>query len=329
MQGKLTIANKCLSFMDAEASSQPLQKSFDWSLNIKAVSFSDPKTFAGSIAAGDQVVVFDGTRTTTIDGTSAFASSLSSLDAGSRYRFTWTGGTNPGLRADRGLTLSGQTVTVVLNADQTVNFQLGGGTFGATVAGDTIYIPGANTGDAAPTPFSATNTGFWTVIAVLGATNIQATRLAGASFTATGEVIPVTANSQFQSFTAAGVQLGDSVTISAGFAPASRRTYTIDRVTSTWFEVLSTTPIAAESGKLPGAAGMVVYTDAKRFVHLEADQESVAQFNGDTGVTGTMSPVQPGDKTQPGWIEKMGAAFKLVVVNKSSVSLNFICHTAR
>lgn len=329
MQGKLNIASKYVSFMDTEATSQPQLKAFDWSLNIKAASFADPKTYAGAIPAGSSAVIYDGTRATTIDGTTAFASSLSTLDSGSRYRFTWTGGTNPGLRTDRGLTLSGQNLTVAINADQTANFQLGGGTFGTTAVGDTIYIPGANTGDAAPTPISATNTGFWTVIAVLGATNIQVTRLDGESFTATGETVLLTANTQFQAFSATGVQIGDSVRISAGFAQASRKTYTVDRVTSTWFEVISTTPIAAESGKLPGAAGMSFFTDAKRFVHVEADQEAVAQFDSDTGETGTMSPVQAGDKTQPGWREAMGTSYKLTILNKSGVTLNYICLTAR
>lgn len=329
MQAKLTIANKFMAFMDAEATSQPQLKAFDWALSIKAATVNDPKMYAGSIPAGSSQIIFDGQRSTSIDGTTAFTSSLSTLDAGTRYRFTWTGGTSPGLRTDRGLTLSGQNLTVVLNADSTVNFQLGGGTFGTTAVGDTIYIPGAATGDGAPTPISATNTGFWVVLAVLGATNIQCARLPGESFTASGETVALTANTQFQAFSAAGVQVGDSVRISAGFAQASRRTYTVDRVTSTWFEVRSTVPIAAESGKLPGAAGMVFYTDAKRLVHVEVDQEALARFDADVGDSGTMSPVQPGDKTQPGWRTAMGSVYKLVVVNQSGVTLNFICLTAR
>jgi hypothetical protein len=329
MNSFLTITNKSVAYTDVEPTSQPLQKSFDWTLSLKNLSVLDPKSFGGTCPASSSVVVFDGTRATTLDGTTTFSVALSTLDAGVRYRFTWTSGTNPTLRTDRGLTLTGQSVTVAVNANSTVNVILGGGSFTGVVAGDIVYIPGPATGDSATTPFNAANHGFWVVLAVVSSTNIQLGRPAGDSFSASGEIVVLTSNAQVQAFSAAGIQAGDNVTVSAGFAVSTRKTFVVDRVTSTWFEVLSTAAIPSESGVVPGATGMVFYTDGKRFLHLEVDQEAVAQFDGDTGESVRLSPVQAGDPRQPAWLEKHGACHKLVVVNKSSLDLNFVAHTCR
>lgn len=329
MDGFLTITNRALAFSDVEATSQPQLKEFDWTYTgAKALPCQDPKSHGGKIPAGGSQIVFDGSRATTLDGTTAFGVALSPLDAGTRYRFSWTGGTNPSLRTDRGLTLSGQTATVAVNADSTVNLTLGGGTFAGVIAGDTVLIPGVGTGDAANV-FSEVNVGFWVVIAAISATNLQLARPAGASFSATGETVTLASNAQLRAYSADGVQAGDSAQISAGFAPASRRTYVVDVVTSTYFEVVSTAAIATEAGVLPGAAGLVFYTDGKRFLRVEVDQEAIVRVNADTSDNNWISPFQPGDRRQMGEFEKTGPVYKLVVVNKSSVVLNFIGLSAR
>ena len=324
----LTIAQKLIAYSDPLANDAPQQKNFDWALNIRNAGVDDPKTFQGTLAAGASLTVFDGTRSTGLDGTSAFTTTLSALDSPSRYRFTWVSGTDPVLKTSRGLTLTGQTVTVTLNADSTANFSLGGGTYAATAAGDTVFIPGVATGDAA-SPFNEENVGWWTVLAVISTTNLQLGRPVGTSYTAAAEAIVLSSNSQLVAFTADGVQPGDSVTISSGFSIGTWRTFTVDRVTNTWFEVLTTSAVALESAKTPGAAGMVFYSDAKQFVHLQVDQESVARFDGDSGNTVKLTPWQAGDRSQPGWIQKAGSCHKLVLVNKSTSTLNYVCLSTR
>jgi len=335
----LTIASKLVAFSDSEATSQPLMKNFDWTMGLKNLTISDPKSFSGTLGAGLTTTIFDGTRATTLDNTTAWDTSLSTLDSGTRYRFTWTDGTDPTLREDRGMTLSSQPVQVIVNADSTVDMVLGNGGLGAfpyifggggstIIAGDILFIPGEITGDAAG-PFNAENTGFWVVLNVFSPTDIQLARLPGESFTASGETITLTSDTQLQIFAADGVQVGDSVSISSGFAVSSRRTYIVDRVTSTWFEVVSSAAIPIQADIRPTAAGLIFYSDGKRFVHLEADQEAVVRFDGDTGDTCRCSPAEPGDRSQPGWVQKFGPCHKLILVNKSSVSLNYVAHSAR
>ncbi len=326
MQAKLTINSKALSFGDSSSNNNPQRRYFDWTREIRGVQIENPQSFNGTLIVGATATIFDGVRATTLDGTTAWTSTLSALDAGSRYRFTYISGTNPTLRTDRSLTLTGQTMTFTVNADQTVNVSIGAGSMAAVQIGDIVFVPDATTGDSANV-LSSDNAGYWQVIGLVSSTNIQISRLAGESFLATGETQVLSANSQFQAFTAAGVQVGDSVTISAGFAVAAQKTFTIDKVTSTWFEVLSTSSLPAEAGKLPGASGMIFYTNVKRFVRVEVDQDAALQFNGDSAYTVRVSPFQPGDQEQPGWMEKIGPAYKLVIVNKSATTLNFSVFT--
>ncbi len=327
MYAKLTIASKASSFNDSSTTNNPQRRFFDWTRELRALVVENPQSYNGELAVGASATIFDGVRATTLDGTSAFTVTLSALDAGSRYRFTWVGGTDPTLRTDRALTLTGQTMTFTVNSNQTVTVTIGAGSMAGAVAGDIIFIPHTTTGDTANV-LSTENAGYWQVLAATSATNIQIGRLAGESFEATGEEVVLTSNTQFQAYSSSGVQVGDSVVISAAFATATQKTFTIDRVTSSWFEVLSTTAIPAEASELPGAAGMIFYTNVKRFIRIETDQDAAVQFNGDTGLTVRIAPFQAGDTEQPGWLEKIGPAYKLVLVNKSATSLNYSVFTA-
>jgi hypothetical protein len=96
----------------------------------------------------------------------------------------------------------------------------------------------------------------------------------------------------------------------------------VDRVTAKWFEVVSTSPVPLEAGKIPGASGMVFYSNGKSYVRVEVDQEAVVRLNGDTSDFCWVSPQQAGDPEQVGWFEKYGPVWQLDVANKSSQVLN-------
>jgi hypothetical protein len=328
MQGFLTIVSQALGFGDPTPNNDPALKYFDWKKNVQALPCANPgRSPPGTLALGLSTVVFDGTRTLTIDGTTAFGVTLSPLNAGTRYRFTWTGGTNPTLRTDRGLTLNTLAVTFSIGANQVADVTLSGNSFGSTAAGDTVFIPGVTTGDAAG-PFNSQNEGFWTVLAVLTSTHIQMARAPGTSFSGASETQTVTANSQFVAFTAAGVQPADSVTISAGFPVADEKTFVVDKVTSTWFEVISSLPLATVSGATPGAAGMQFYSTVKRWIRVEVDQQAVVQLNADSTMNNVLIPVVPADINNMGWLEKFGPTYKVTIVNQSASTLNFSVFSA-
>jgi hypothetical protein len=152
--------------------------------------------------------------------------------------------------------------------------------------------------------------------------HIQLMRFTGESFEGASETITLTSNTQFQAFSSAGVQIGDHVDISAGFASATRKTFEVTSVTHNFIEVSSTTPLATETGVTPTASGMLFYTDNKSFLYVEGDQECVVRVNGDSGNSQRLSPIEAGNTDKPGVYMRRGPTWSLSIVNRSTSSLN-------
>lgn len=322
----LNVAIKVVAFGDEQVNSNPRLKYVDWLRDLSGITVSDPKAEAHRIEVGGTRTVFDGTRATTLDGTTAFSLALLAIAGGSRYRITHTGGTNPTFRTGRNLTPTGMTLTVVVNANATVTLTSSAPLFGAVLAGDEIFIPNTTTGDAANL-FSVLNSGYWQVLGVTSTTNITLVRPAGQSFEATGEAVVLISNSQLRAYSAAGVQVGDSAAISAGFAAASRSTFPVVAVTDAFVEILSTPPLPAEAGILPGATGLIFYQEVKNFIYLETSQEIAVRLNGDTTDIQVVRPLDASDPNRPGPYMKYGPVWRLILVNKAaSAALVTIIH---
>lgn len=321
MDANLNVTTKITAFADPTISSNPRLKFVDWTRDVSGIEVSDPKSEAHQIDAGSTKTIFNGVRTTTLDGTSAFSISLLAVDTASRYRIAFTGGTNPTLRTGRALTPNGMLLTFVANANATLTVGSSAPLFGAVVAGDYVFIPHTTTGDSANV-INVINAGYWQVLAATSTTSITLVRLVGETFSGISEAVTITANSQFVAYSSAGVQIGDSVDISAGFNFATQKTFEVVAVTDSFFEIVSSSPLAAETGILPGAAGMIFYTDTKLFLYIEASQDIAVRLNGDTGNTQRVSPVDASDPLRPGMYMKWGPVFSLVVVNRSSVPVN-------
>lgn len=323
----LTETSALVIYDDATASNNPFQRHVDWRRTTAVVTVNNPLTEKYTIPPDSSKTIFSGTRTILTDGTSAFSIALNPTST-SLYRITNTGGTAPAFRTSRGLTLSGSTITIVVNNNASATFTVsGGGNFTGVVVGDQVFIPTLLTGDSAG-PFNATNGGFWTVIAATSSV-LTMVRLPGDSFEAAAEAVALTTNAQFIAFSSAGVQVGDTLEISAGFSVVTQKSFIVSAVTNSWVEFVSTEALPLEAGILPTASGMVFYSSAKRYVKIEVDQESVARFNGDTGNTCRLSPRVAGDRDGVGPFSKWGPTWSLVIVNRSRTSsLNVVIITA-
>jgi hypothetical protein len=322
----LTLILKALSFNDDAANSNPTQKPIDWSRTLSSIPVENAGTLPVPVEPGATVTVFNGSRTTLIDNTTQFSLALSPSD-GNRYRITWTGGTAPGFRTDRNVATSGTALTFTVNANQTTTVTAASGTpFSSVQVGDTVFIPGVSTGDAA-SPFNALNEGYWNVLSVSGAT-VTLSRLAGEVFAGFAQVVTPSANSYFQAFSSTGVQVGDTVEISNGFSASAQHAYDLVAVNPAWIEFQSTAPLGAQTGISPTAAGLVIYTAAKRYVYVETDQEVVLRMNGDAGNSCRLEPIIPGDKKFVGVFMKLGHVWRLDVVSRSSARANCVVLSA-
>jgi WD40 repeat protein len=233
----------------------------------------------------------------------------------------YTVGTDAAFRVDRNLDLSSIQLTLVVQTNGSLKITAGTGTpFSSLQAGDEVFIPGTSTGDIAGA-FNVLNEGFWSVLAT-GSSGANVTLIRSGDFSGYGEVVTPSAPGQLIGFAADGVQEDDKIELSAGFAPAARRTFNLVAVTSKWVEFKSSTPLAAESGIAPGSSGIKFYTDEKRFVQIEVDQDATVRLNGDTGSTLKLSPWWAGDPKQVATMIKVGPVWSLKILNTSSQALH-------
>jgi hypothetical protein len=210
----------------------------------------------------------------------------------------------------------------VVNSNLAVTVSaLSGNPFNNTQVGDTIFIPGVSTGDA-PGPFSALNEGYWTVLSQSNLAITMARPAGTAVFSGVSEVVTPTNDTSINSFSATGIQVGDTLELSGGFAITALHAYEILAVNPNWIEVLSTAALGPQTGIVPTTAGFTIYKAAIRYLRIEADQECAVRCNGDTGNTNRLEPLIPGTDANTAWREQFGPVWKLVIVNRSTVTLN-------
>lgn len=311
---------------DATPHNNPRRRLPDWSRSMTGipVDLDGGKRYVLDPLA--EAALFSGTRTLGANGATNYAlANVPSLSV-SRYRLTWaSAGAAPAFRTARALALSGGNAVLTHQANSTVTLASSlGSVFGAVQVGDVVFVPGAATGDTGP--FSPSNQGYWEVLTVAAAL-LTLRRPAGTVFTGATETVAVATDPEVQAFSAAGVQVGDTVEITAGFATSARSAYEVLAVTASRLDFVSSSPLGAETA-VPGASGLTVYSAAKRFVWVEADQEVALKYNGATDEGCRVTPLVPGDKERVGVDIKIGVAYSLSVKNRSTARATVLLFTA-
>jgi hypothetical protein len=318
MDAILNINSNAAAFGDQNLSNNPKRRYFDWTRNANGLRVRNPKANSITLYPGETKTVFDGVRVLTADATTTWASKSMGNNV---YRFSWTGGAAPGMRTQRSLAFAATNIVVTINNNSTVTFTAAG-LFANVQAQDNIYISLPT--DPNPSLFNPANTGFWTVLSA-SPNAITLARPVGQSFNAAAETVSVTNTAQgpILAYSATGVQVGDTVDISGGFQTSAQKSYTVAAVSSNWFEVMSVSPLAEETGIAPNAA-LKFYANAKAFLRVETDQDVLVYLNGSSsGIR--IIPVVAADPANMGWFENYGAIWSLSVYNRSAYDAN--CNT--
>lgn len=316
MQATLNLATKIIAYGDQTVSSNPRLRFVDWLRDMSGIQVSDPRSESHRLEVGATKTIFDGVRTTNLDGSHTFSISLLATEQASRYRLTTTSATDPEFRIGRALAGNTFDLTFTVNSNGTVTLVSSDPLFGSVVAGDEVFIPHLSTGDNANV-ISASNAGYWVVLSVSSTTQLVMSRAAGEDFEGVSETVTLTDDDQIRAYTAAGVQVGDALDISGAFSLAARRTFEVAAVTDAFIEFVSTSPLPDENGIVPTAGQMVVYEEIKSFLFIESSQEVAVRLNGDTGDTQRITPVDA-SAGKPGVYMKFGPAWSLTLVNRSS-----------
>jgi len=114
----------------------------------------------------------------------------------------------------------------------------------------------------------------------------------------------------FRIFSAAGVQVGDSVAIESGFSALSRGSYEITAVQDNQIEFYSTATLPQESGIL---SQPVIYTDGKKLIYVESNKKLQVTVNGSQVLI--LQPVVNQNVVTPGMILLNASIYSLSILN--------------
>jgi hypothetical protein len=301
---------------DSVLTNNPSKQFGNWkrsSYNIEVEKPSGPQELY--VPNGSSVVAFSGTRAITTNASTDFNLQLNPVKT-STYRLTWNGnGTFSGFRTKRSIDFNGVTVTLTVNNNATMLFSSSVNISTAQV-GDVVFIPATSTGDAA-SPFSESNVGYWVITTKNSSTSFSATRLPGETFNGVSEAVAVTASTQVVIFSNSPVEVGDSISISSGFSPVTLGYYTVSALSWNWIEFVSTNPLPLESAIVTGLTGLTIFSNAKRWVRIEADSNVVLRFNNSTENTLELIPRTTLSDAPVAWFDSWGLFWKLEIVNNN------------
>lgn len=286
---------------DSSPSNSPSMQNFKWARNLNNSSVSKPVSLSFSLAPGESKLLFDGTRTLLQDGTTQYDLELKPLTT-STYILTWTGGTAPAFRTARSIGSDATTaVSVTVNGPLATFTSVAGTAFNfATVSvGDSVRIGNL---------FNVANQGEWKIISktVTSITvenelaSAEASVLLGAGFA-----------DQVKVYSAAGVQIGDTLKISGGFSPASYGSYKVTSVASDFIEFSSLEVLPQESAIQTQL--IAIYSSAKQLVYLESSKKVGMTINGVSG--NEIEPFIVSNSSQPGMFLRKSTIYSMTVTN--------------
>jgi hypothetical protein len=323
--GNLNLQVNAIAFNDSTPSNNPAIRVFDFGWKLLGQTVSRPKSEEYAIAPGSSQVIFNGTRNTYIDNSTAFTITQPYPSLLGTYRFTNTAGTAPVFRTARSLGIDNTSViTVTANGPVSTYTQVSGTAMNtaSVIVGDILNI-GVGSG------FSQSNQGVFVIIAK------TSNSLSVQNLNAVGETATIADVTQFIAYSNGGgvsnqIQIDDKVIISSGFSVVTQGTYTISAVTPSYFEITLASPkgIPLETNIAPGVGGIVFYSTAKKFIMIAAQQKCSVQVNSDISDNNLVEPEETNNPERPGLYIKQGTVYGLTIHNLSLETLSVIVASA-
>jgi hypothetical protein len=296
------------SYSDKNPSNDPSLNNIRWTREIDGVTVQKPWSAAFQLAPGESKTFFNGSRSLAQDNSTAYSISLVPLSSNT-YQMAWSGGTAPNFRTPRNTGADATTqVTSTINGPL-VTFASTAGTplsLGSVVVGDYVRLGNL---------FSQSNQVEQKIIAVTSTSFTVANDLGVAEG-------PITLGSgfasQIQIYSAAGVQVGDTLLIPAGFSAVTQGSYQITSVAANYLQFYSTAALPVESNI---TTEVTIFGSARSFLYLEVDQNCQVQLNN----TGPIVPIKPfivNNSVQPGIFMNSSLMYAVTVTNTSTNMAN-------
>ena len=294
------------AYEDGVSSNQPQRQQFKWTREITNANISNALSETFQAQAQTTLSLFSGVRTLTQDNTTQYSIALVPLNT-SLYQLTNVGGAVPTFRTLRVINTDATSqVTTSINGP-ILTYTFTGGTLpdlSSVVPGDNVLIGNLFN------PLNVGSTGIWQIVSKTSTSfsvvnpngYVQGPITLGAGFA-----------NQIRIFSAAGVQIGDTLVISSDFSPVSQNSYEITQVTDYWVQFSYAGSLPAEG---PITTQVAIYSMAKTTIYLETDQPITLLING--SMTGPqIVPLISNGTVYPGQYLQSGIIYSLSVVNNS------------
>lgn len=311
-----------IAFNDLNISNNPNIRIADLSYNLNGQSANKPKSQDLSIPPNQTLTVFNGTRTTSMDTTTAFT--ITRPDVNSNvYRLTNSSGTAPEFRTAISLGIDGTTVVAVTVNGPLMKISNSSGTAMVTTSlqvGNILNI-------LSTSGLAQANQGRFTVIAK-DTNSITVENTNAVAETAT--LVPAGFLTYSNGAAVNQILIGDKIVISGGLSPVSFGTYQVTEVTPNWIEFLAgdSSGLPSETDVIIGTQGLKAYSAAKTFVLIAAQQNCSIRCNGDTSDNVLIEPKEVNNQEKPGLFLKHGLVYSLEINNMSLETLNLVVVTS-
>lgn len=284
---------------------------FKWVRSINGISSTEPISESITLAPGESKTLFNGTRTISHDNTTVYDLTLKPLSSNT-YLLEYVSGTLPNFRTPRNIATDATSqVTVTKNGPLTI-FTATGGTLFSTTAiqvGDYVRIGSL---------FNSLSQGEYKILAK---TSTSFTVENSGSVAEGPITLGVGFADQIQVYSAAGVQINDTLIISGGFSLVTQGSYKITSVGAQFIEFYSTAVLPQETGIQTDSFN--IYDSAKNFIYLETDQKLSLTLNG--SLISNIEPFIIGSAKQPGLFMLKSTIYSASITNQSTESANVFC----
>ena len=316
----LNIITHILAYDNKTVTDNPIRRYADWARRMFNLPIQEPVSSHIELEPTTSKVIFDGSRPHGLMAGVSLVTLLLLDSKKSKYRLLT--GEADAFRASR--SVSGlDDCQVTVNNNSVVVFDFGAANLSTVQVGDIMRIKTKLLYDEQPFAFNPLNGGYWKILSV-GAGQVQAVRPKGQAFSAVNEIVSAVVD-DVEFFSSQGIQAGDKVKISGTLSSVSHRIYNVSDVNPQYIDLISSQPLPEEEDVAYEADSIVFYTQAKKLLYIESDQELVVRINGDTSENVTIIPAIVGDPNAPAYFHMWGEIYKLELLNKSVNPATILC----
>jgi hypothetical protein len=282
------------------SNNDPSLINFKWARDISNINTSSPSSESFSVDPGETRSVFSGIRTLSHDNTTVYNLTRKPLTSNT-YILKAISGTMPNFRTARTIGIDATTqVTVTQNGPLMIFTSTGGTLFNLTSVqiGDNVRIGNV---------FNSLNRGEFKILSKTSTSfTVELSGVAEGSITLGGSFAD-----QIQIYSAAGVQIDDTVKITGGFSPISQNSYKISGVAADFIEFYYTEALPEELGIQTDSFN--IYSSAKQLIYLESDQKISVILN--NMITNEIEPFVINNSKLPGVFLLKSTIFSLSISN--------------